>query len=428
MARTGHLIAGSLLFSPSRRVVGTGPGWSPSDWARRRLRITTHRWAGRCPRSLSAWCRLAALGAVLDRLGPACDRVQPAAYAVRPYWRGVRRVLGFLLLGPLRGGLRGVVLGDVPVLSLELSADQVGAGRAPWPCPAVSRRTLRCSGSARPLGTLTGGRRCCLCAVGLCRSRCWLGTWSRPTGCQAAPARPSRSGTAAPRRSCARRPRFLRSDPRSGRASEGAVSWGGAGSSRCCCRVVHRFSWGYWGLRRPVAGAAAEPGMTVSSALWFVPRSASWCRCPGTCWPPGCPPLPATGVPGFRAASRWLACCSRWPAGRAKLYAGTCCWRFFSTRRLGHLEPCSGKCCDHLRGAGTLGALGRSAGQHPLRPGVGANDDHGVPSSITIGSISAFLVVALLAVLPLPEDGRPVLAAQRLIRPHLGLSHRTGST
>jgi putative MFS transporter len=174
--------------------------------------------------------------------------------------------------------------------------------------------------------------------------------------------------------------------------------------------VSFTFSWGYWGLQTWLPVLLQNRGMTITSALWFVAVSQ------------------LVSVPGYLLAAWLTRRYGRRPvfltfalasalggllfalaSGVGQLYAGNLVLAFFSLGAWGIWNTWSGEVLPtRLRGAGYAWVTSAILLANTVSvPVVGAMMDHGVPSSIVIGSIIAFLVVALLAVLPLPEtEGR----------------------
>lgn len=174
--------------------------------------------------------------------------------------------------------------------------------------------------------------------------------------------------------------------------------------------VAFTFSWGYWGLQTWLPVLLEGRGMSVSGALWFVAVSQ------------------LVSIPGYLLAA-WLT--GRYgrkkvfvgfvfgavvggvlfglATSAAQLYAGNLILAFFSLGAWGIWNTWSGEVLPtSLRGTGYSFTTSAILLAHSVSvPAIGALMDNGVSSTITIGSIMAFLVVALLAVFPLPEtEGR----------------------
>lgn len=174
--------------------------------------------------------------------------------------------------------------------------------------------------------------------------------------------------------------------------------------------VSFTFSWGYWGLQTWLPIMLQHRGMGVSTALWFVAVTQ------------------LVSIPGYLLAA-WLT--RRFGRKRVFLvfvfasaaggtlfalatdngamYAGNLLLAFFALGAWGIWNTWSGEILPtRVRGLGyawvTSAILLANTVSAPV---IGAMMDHGVASTITIGSIMVFLVVALIAVLPLTEtEGR----------------------
>ncbi|MBN6041220.1 MFS transporter [Amycolatopsis sp. 195334CR] len=170
------------------------------------------------------------------------------------------------------------------------------------------------------------------------------------------------------------------------------------------------FSWGYWGLQTWLPVLLQNRGLSVSGALWFVAVTQ------------------VVSVPGYLLAA-WLthrhgrkrifllfAFASAiggvlfgLATGSTQLYVGNLILAFFSLGAWGIWNTWSAEVLPTaLRGVGYSWSTSAILLANTVSvPVIGAMMDHGVASSLTIASIMAFLVIALLAVLPLPEtEGR----------------------
>ncbi|WP_409464278.1 MFS transporter [Amycolatopsis sp. GA6-003] len=170
------------------------------------------------------------------------------------------------------------------------------------------------------------------------------------------------------------------------------------------------FSWGYWGLQTWLPVLLQNRGLSVSGAVWFVAVTQ------------------VVSVPGYLLAA-WLtrrhgrkrifllfALASAiggvlfgLATGSTQLYAGNLILAFFSLGAWGIWNTWSAEVLPTgLRGVGYSWSTSAILLANTVSvPVIGAMMDHGVASSLTVASIVAFLVVALLAVLPLPEtEGR----------------------
>ncbi|WP_198958364.1 MULTISPECIES: MFS transporter [Amycolatopsis] len=174
--------------------------------------------------------------------------------------------------------------------------------------------------------------------------------------------------------------------------------------------VSFTFSWGYWGLQTWLPVLLQGRGMSVSGALWFV-AVTQLVSVPGyllAAW--------LTRRQGRKRVFLWFVLASAAggvlfgiAANAGQMYAGNLVLAFFSLGAWGIWNTWAGEALPtSLRGLGyawiTSAILLANTVSVPV---IGAMMDHGVPSVAVIGSIVAFLVVALLAVLPLPEtEGR----------------------
>lgn len=92
-----------------------------------------------------------------------------------------------------------------------------------------------------------------------------------------------------------------------------------------------------------------------------------------------------------------------------QMYAGNLILAFFALGAWGIWNTWSGEILPtSLRGVGYAWVTSAILLANTVSvPVIGAMMDHGVPSSLTIGSIMVFLVIALVSVTPLPEtEGR----------------------
>lgn len=174
--------------------------------------------------------------------------------------------------------------------------------------------------------------------------------------------------------------------------------------------VSFTFSWGYWGLQTWLPVLLQGKGLSVSGSLGFVAISQ------------------VVSVPGYLLAAWltrrfgrkkvfwWFAAAAAvggalfgFAQGTGQMYAGNLILAFFSLGAWGIWNTWSGEVLPTgLRGVGyswvTSAILLANTVSVPV---IGLMMDHGLPSSLTIGSIMIFLVVALVAVVPLPEtEGR----------------------
>ncbi|MBB3664646.1 putative MFS transporter [Prauserella sediminis] len=174
--------------------------------------------------------------------------------------------------------------------------------------------------------------------------------------------------------------------------------------------VAFTFSWGYWGLQTWLPVLLEDRGMSVSGALWFVAVSQ------------------LVSVPGYLLAA-WLT--GRYgrkkvfvgfvcgavvggvlfglATGPGQMYTGNLILAFFSLGAWGIWNTWSGEILPtSLRGRGYSFTTSAILLAHSVSvPVIGAMMDNGVTAGVTIASIMAFLIVALLAVFPLPEtEGR----------------------
>ena len=174
--------------------------------------------------------------------------------------------------------------------------------------------------------------------------------------------------------------------------------------------VSFTFSWGYWGLQTWLPVLLQGKGLSVSSSLGFVAVSQ------------------VVSVPGYLLAAwmtrrfgrkkvfLWFALGAAaggllfgFATGTAQMYAGNLILAFFSLGAWGIWNTWSGEVLPTgLRGLGYSWSTSAILLANTVSvPVIGLMMDHGLPSSLTIGSIMAFLVIALIAVLPLPEtEGR----------------------
>lgn len=174
--------------------------------------------------------------------------------------------------------------------------------------------------------------------------------------------------------------------------------------------VAFTFSWGYWGLQTWLPVLLQSRGMSVSSSLWFV-AVTQLVSVPGY--------LLAAGLTrrygrkrvflvfAFAAAvgGLWFGLAT----DEFQLYAGNLVLAFFSLGAWGIWNTWSGEVLPtSMRGVGYAWCTAAILLANTLSvPAIGAMMDGGVSSAVTVGSIMAFLVVALVAVLPLPEtEGR----------------------
>ena len=174
--------------------------------------------------------------------------------------------------------------------------------------------------------------------------------------------------------------------------------------------VSFTFSWGYWGLQTWLPVLLQSRGLSVSGALWFVAITQ------------------VVSVPGYLLAA-WLTrrygrkrvflgfvfasavggVLFAFASGAAQMYTGNLVLAFFSLGAWGIWNTWSGEALPTgLRGLGYSWVTSAILLANTVSvPAIGAMMDHGVASSVTVGSIMAFLVIALLAVIPLPEtEGR----------------------
>lgn len=174
--------------------------------------------------------------------------------------------------------------------------------------------------------------------------------------------------------------------------------------------VSFTFSWGYWGLQTWLPVLLQGRGMSVSNALWFV-AVTQLVSVPGyllAAW--------LTRKHGRKRVFLWFVFASAvggvlfgLAANAGQMYAGNLILAFFSLGAWGIWNTWSGEILPTgLRGLGYAWVTSAILLANTVSvPVIGAMMDHGVGSSITIGSIMAFLIVALIAVFPLPEtEGR----------------------
>lgn len=174
--------------------------------------------------------------------------------------------------------------------------------------------------------------------------------------------------------------------------------------------VSFTFSWGYWGLQTWLPVLLQGKGLSVSSALSFV-AITQLVSIPGyllAAW--------LTRRYGRKAVFLWFVLASAvggavfgFATGAVQMYTGNLVLAFFSLGAWGIWNTWAGEVLPtSLRGLGyswvTSAILLANTVSVPV---IGSMMDRGIASSLTIGSIMAFLVVAVLAVLPLPEtEGR----------------------
>lgn len=174
--------------------------------------------------------------------------------------------------------------------------------------------------------------------------------------------------------------------------------------------VSFTFSWGYWGLQTWLPVLLQGRGMSVSGALWFV-AVTQLVSVPGyllAAW--------LTRRQGRKRVFLWFVFASAAggvlfgvAANAGQMYAGNLVLAFFSLGAWGIWNTWAGEALPtSLRGLGYAWVTSAILLANTVSvPVIGALMDHGVASFAVIGSIVAFLVVALLAVLPLPEtEGR----------------------
>ncbi|MER6988891.1 MFS transporter [Saccharopolyspora hirsuta] len=174
--------------------------------------------------------------------------------------------------------------------------------------------------------------------------------------------------------------------------------------------VSFTFSWGYWGLQTWLPVLLQSKGLSVSDALWFV-AVTQLVSIPGYL-------LAAVLTRRYGRKKIFLAFVFASAAGgalfglatgSAQMYAGNLVLAFFSLGAWGIWNTWSGEILPTgLRGLGYSWSTSAILLANTISvPVIGSLMDFGVVSSIIIGSISAFLVLALIAVLPLPEtEGR----------------------
>ncbi|MGP4014827.1 MFS transporter [Saccharopolyspora sp. 5N708] len=174
--------------------------------------------------------------------------------------------------------------------------------------------------------------------------------------------------------------------------------------------VSFTFSWGYWGLQTWLPVLLQGKGLSVSDALWFV-AVTQLVSVPGYL-------LAAWLTRRFGRKSIFLAFVFASAAGGAlfgfatgavQMYTGNLILAFFSLGAWGIWNTWSGEALPTgLRGIGyswvTAAILLANTVSVPV---IGALMDGGVASSLTIGSIMVFLVIALLSAIPIQEtEGR----------------------
>jgi len=170
--------------------------------------------------------------------------------------------------------------------------------------------------------------------------------------------------------------------------------------------VSFTFSWGYWGLQTWLPVLLQGRGMNVSDALWFV-AVTQLVSVPGyllAAW--------LTRRQGRKRVFLWFVFASALggalfgiATNAGQMYAGNLVLAFFSLGAWGIWNTWAGEALPtSLRGLGYAWVTSAILLANTVSvPVIGALMDHGVPSFAVIGSIVAFLIVALLAVIPLPE-------------------------
>ncbi|WP_031466558.1 MFS transporter [Sciscionella sediminilitoris] len=174
--------------------------------------------------------------------------------------------------------------------------------------------------------------------------------------------------------------------------------------------VAFTFSWGYWGLQTWLPILLQGKGLSVSGAVWFVAVTQ------------------LVSIPGYLLAA-WLTrrfgrkkvflafvfasaaggALFGFATGAGQMYTGNLILAFFSLGAWGIWNTWSGEILPtSLRGIGyswsTSAVLLANTVSVPV---IGAMMDGGIASSLTIGSIMLFLIIALVSVFPLPEtEGR----------------------
>jgi putative MFS transporter len=174
--------------------------------------------------------------------------------------------------------------------------------------------------------------------------------------------------------------------------------------------VSFTFSWGYWGLQTWLPVLLQGRGMSVSGALSFVALT-QLVSIPGyllAAW--------LTRRQGRKRVFLWFVFASAvggvlfaLAQDTGQMYTGNLVLAFFSLGAWGIWNTWSGEILPTgLRGAGYAWVTSAILLANTVSvPVIGSMMDHGVASFVVIGSIMAFLVVALVAVLPLPEtEGR----------------------
>ncbi|AIJ24688.1 MFS transporter [Amycolatopsis methanolica] len=170
--------------------------------------------------------------------------------------------------------------------------------------------------------------------------------------------------------------------------------------------VSFTFSWGYWGLQTWLPVLLEGRGMSVSGALWFV-AVTQLVSVPGyllAAW--------LTRRHGRKRVFLWFVFASALggalfgiATNAGQMYAGNLVLAFFSLGAWGIWNTWAGEALPtSLRGLGYAWVTSAILLANTVSvPVIGALMDHDVPSFAVIGSIVAFLIVALLAVIPLPE-------------------------
>lgn len=201
------------------------------------------------------------------------------------------------------------------------------------------------------------------------------------------------------------------------------VAHAGEGDAKATVRAMHpgvlltvvlvvsfTFSWGYWGLQTWLPALLQSKGLSISASLGFVALSQ------------------VVSVPGYLLAA-WLTKIvgRRWvfiafavgsvvggaifalAAGSVQMYIGNFVLAFFSLGAWGIWNTWSGEVMPtSIRGAGYASSTASILLAQTLAvPVIGTMLDHSLPFAAVVGSIVAMLLVAVLAVLPLPEtEGR----------------------
>ena len=170
--------------------------------------------------------------------------------------------------------------------------------------------------------------------------------------------------------------------------------------------VSFTFSWGYWGLQTWLPVLLSDRGLAMSSALSFVAISQ------------------LVSIPGYLLAATLTRRYGRrsiffvfalasvigglvfaFATNNTQMYIGNLVLAFFSLGAWGIWNTWSGEILPTgLRGRGYSFATAAILGANSLAvPAIGAMMDNGYSSALTVSSIVAFLIVALICVLPLPE-------------------------